>query len=133
MENKANLADHLLTTPRKITRTRLQAATQMEGEIPEDIFDHWMSLGVEAYTYFAKGLWTGRIKIGRSTDPWRRVNELIGVRNGEEAELLCALRGRHLERKYHNRFAEYHDGNEWFTPAPDILAEIERLNTGANQ
>jgi hypothetical protein len=33
-----------------------------------------------------------------------------------------------LEREYHKRFAVHRLHGEWFTPHPDILAEIKRLN-----
>lgn len=84
-------------------------------------------LGIDAYTYFAVGRWTGRIKIGRSNEPWRRVTELIRANNGEESALAVTLRGGEFERAYHDLFAEHADGNEWFNPAPEILSEIARL------
>jgi hypothetical protein len=119
-----------LSKPKRITRARLDAASKSLDEIPEDIFALWMNRGVAAYTYFARGLVTGRIKIGKSKHPWTRVSNLACSNNGEKAELICTLRGGHFERLYHSRFAEHHDGNEWFAPHPDIFAEIERLAHG---
>lgn len=40
------------------------------------------------------------------------------------------------ERAYHERFMKHHLRGDWFSPHPDILAEIERLNAptpGASQ
>jgi len=37
------------------------------------------------------------------------------------------------ERHYHQRFAEHRLFGEWFSPAPDILAEIARLNTSTTK
>jgi len=113
----------------RITRARCEAAMRSTSEIPKDIFDHWMALGVSGYTYFARGLETGRIKIGRSKDPWHRRTQLASSNNGENAELICVLRGLHFEKKYHRQFADHLDACEWFNPHPEILAEIARLNS----
>lgn len=117
--NKALPADQMLTTP-----IMLKHGTTEEGD---GRFVYWVATGMEKFTYFAVGLWTGRIKIGSSNDPWRRASELIRSNNGEEAKLVAVLRGRHLEGVYHREFREYLDGCEWYLPHPDILAEIERL------
>lgn len=34
-----------------------------------------------------------------------------------------------VERQYHKKFAAHRLHGEWFSPHPDILAEIERLNS----
>jgi hypothetical protein len=89
----------------------------------------WRKRGLRCeYTYFARGLWTGRIKIGHTSRcPHERVSELIRARNGEESELLTSLRGRHFERMYQDAYYTWRLGSEWFAPHPDILAEIDRL------
>lgn len=97
-------------------------------EEPEEGFKRLVRMGIDKYTYFARGKWTGRIKIGQSNDPWRRVHELINASFGEEAELLVTLRGGHFESVYHEAFRPWLEGHEWFAPHPDILAEIDRLN-----
>ena len=102
-------------------------------EMPEPEFKHLLGRNLEAYTYFAQGKWTRRIKIGRTREPWRRVRELINARNGEEADLLVVLRGEDFERAYHAAFAAHADGSEWFTPHPDILVEIGRLRSAPHR
>lgn len=101
-------------------------------EETESQHDDWRRRGLRCdYTYFACGLWTGRIKIGHTTRcPHERAGELIRARNGEEAELLVSLRGKDFERMYQDAYYTWHLGAEWFAPHPDILAEVERL-TGA--
>lgn len=36
---------------------------------------------------------------------------------------------RKQERAYHKHFSEHRLHGEWFEPHPDIMAEIERLNS----
>jgi hypothetical protein len=100
-------------------------------EVPEEEFKQWVRQGLEKWTYFARGKWTGRIKIGKSNNPSERMRTLPSSNYGEEAELLATLRGEHFESAYHNAFRDWHEGHEWFAPHPDILAEIDRLNAGA--
>lgn len=100
-------------------------------EVPEPEFDRNIRHGFDKWTYFARGCWTGRIKIGQSNNPSQRVRDLIHSNFGEEAELVATLRGSHFERAYHDVFREWLDGHEWFAPHPDILAEIDRINAEA--
>lgn len=96
-------------------------------EEPEDGWNRCVRLGLDKWTYFARGKWTGRIKIGQSNNPNKRVRQLDHSNFGEESVLLITLRGSHFEKAYHDVFAEWCEGHEWFAPHPDILAEIERL------
>ena len=100
-------------------------------EEPREGFSRIVARGLDSYTYFARGTWVGRIKIGRSNDPRRRVNELYRTPCGEDAELVAVLRGASFETFYHRLFAEHLYGHEWFEPHADILAEIERINAGS--
>lgn len=91
----------------------------------------WRRRGIAPeITYFAKGKYSGRIKIGMTTQrPEVRVSQLRFDRaNGEDSELVATRRGGHFERVYHQVFETWRVGGEWFAPHPDILAEIERLN-----
>lgn len=82
--------------------------------------------------YFIQAL-SGPIKIGIAADLKARLKTLQTA-HFEPLTLIAAVDGGgRLEREYHARFAQHRLVGEWFTPAPDILAEIERLNTGANQ
>lgn len=78
------------------------------------------------YTYFAQAEVSGLVKIGRSNDPWRRADELRLVA-GEPVAVLATMRGD-FERRYHAHFEQHRHHREWFSPAPEILAEIARLN-----
>jgi hypothetical protein len=87
--------------------------------------------GERLYTYFARGKHTGRIKIGLSKEPEYRISQLQHTREGESSEPLVIIRGNR-ELMYHRVFARWLEGNEWFAPHPDILAEIERLTATPN-
>lgn len=83
--------------------------------------------GMCEWTYFARGRYSGRIKIGKSRMPEYRVGQLSLATYGEPSDILLTLRGGHLEKAYHRVFRQWHEGHEWFAPHPDILAEITRL------
>lgn len=71
----------------------------------------------------------GRIKIGTTKYLDWRMKTLRG-QSPLALELLCsASGGRREERAYHAQFAAHRLHGEWFEPHPDILAEIERLNS----
>jgi len=71
-----------------------------------------------------------RIKIGHTTNPEVRLRTLryqFGLPC--QGFLATVPGGQDLEASYHERFDEHRLGRqEWFSPHPDILAEIERLN-----
>lgn len=94
---------------------------------PSDaMWKQWRKNGVLECTYFALGLDTGRIKIGRSKQPEYRVSSLHHTTHGETARMLVYL-WDDFEAMYHNTFAEWLVGNEWFAPHPDLMAEVARL------
>lgn len=98
---------------------------------PEEDFWRLCCAGVEAFTYFALGDWTGRVKVGMSKDPWRRMGELPSATNGEQATLIAVLRGSHFEPAYHRLWAQDAVGNEWFAGSHEVyteLAWLERLS-----
>lgn len=68
-------------------------------------------------TYFARGRYTGRIKIGRSRMPEYRISQLQHSRGGEAADPLAIIEGDR-EWVYHNAFKRWHEGHEWFAPHP---------------
>lgn len=68
------------------------------------------------------------VKIGYAAD---LVSRLRHLQTGSpvKLEVLAAIAGGlDLERTYHRQFAAHRLHGEWFTPHPDILAEIERLS-----
>lgn len=74
--------------------------------------------------YFARPI--GRdtpIKIGCSWNPHGRMVDLRW--NGEQCELLAVIE-RNIEGQLHAHFADWHEGHEWFTANPELLAFIDR-------
>lgn len=80
-------------------------------------------------TYFARP--EGRkspIKIGRSGSPYGRV--FADVRwNCRKCEVLAVFEGD-IERRLHARFADWHEGREWFTATDELLSVIDAVNGG---
>jgi hypothetical protein len=87
------------------------------------------SLRRRSWVYFARAI-DGRVKIGLSIDPERRVIELSSG-NGK-LELLAAIPGdmpteSHMHRAFdHLRIA----GGEWFRPDAEMLRFIDALSRG---
>lgn len=98
-----------------------------------------MALGTERIPYMIEALaaqrgWVyfiqaqcGSIKIGRARNVRYRLDELQCA-NPHELNLLAVAVDGGREREYHRQFAEHRTRGEWFSPHPDILAEIDRLN-----
>jgi hypothetical protein len=85
---------------------------------------------LEQLVYFIQSGNDGPIKIGIASRPQER---LAGLQTGhhDELRMLCITAGGlEQERAYHAQFAEHRIRGEWFSPHPDILAEIERLTIG---
>lgn len=82
---------------------------------------------VPTFVYFI-GAGSGPVKIGFATRPSARLSDLQ-TSHHEKLSLLATLRGDlALEKAYHKRFAAHRLSGEWFTRAPEIEAEIDRLN-----
>ena len=79
------------------------------------------------YVYFIRSA-PGEIKIGKAIDVQKRLNGLQTSHPHRLQLLATTVGGKPAERAYHARFAEHRLHGEWFSPHPDILAEIERLN-----
>lgn len=79
--------------------------------------------------YFVQETTSGYIKIGISRDPRARLR-LLRVDNPNELEVLGLFRVNRLaERDAHRMFEAHRVRGEWFRPAPEILAHIERLGS----
>ena len=79
----------------------------------------------ETYIYFFQSVDTGRIKIGLSKDPKKRMKQL---QTSERLFLLHAIKGtRWLESNLHDRFAHLRIHGEWFEPAQELFDYIEQL------
>ena len=69
------------------------------------------------------------VKIGFSCNINQRINRLKSNCGPYRMGLLAKARGgRSRERYYHRLFAQFSEGEEWFTRVPEIDAEIARLN-----
>lgn len=81
--------------------------------------------------YFAAAS-EGPIKIGMTCNVKRRLRELR-TKTKLDLSILAATDGGSLrEGLYHSRFLAHHIKGEWFERHPDILAEINRLNSLTN-
>lgn len=67
----------------------------------------------------------GMVKIGRTKDVDRRMNE-IRVACPEAVLLATCVGDRALEYRLHQRFHDAHSAGEWFHPTADVLAEVRR-------
>jgi len=80
------------------------------------------------WTYFI-GEAGGAIKIGAAKCVRTRLKTLQ-AHNPKQLEVLAMVRGGEvLESAYHSLFAAHRINNEWFVPAPAIMAEIRCLQT----
>lgn len=82
---------------------------------------------LEQMVYFIRAGKDGPIKIGIARDPASR---LATLQTGHHDTLeIVALTdgGSAQEAAYHAHFSDFRLRGEWFSPHPDILAEIERL------
>ena len=83
-------------------------------------------------TIYFIGPANGPIKIGFAKRLSFRLRELQ-LANSYPLGVLASVEGPMLlEREYHHKFAAHRLHGEWFSRAPAILAEIERLNGGAS-
>ena len=69
----------------------------------------------------------GPIKIGMAADPGRRLSGLQTSSPVDLHLLAVTVGGVAAEKAYHSRFRKHHIRGEWFLPAPEIQAEITRL------
>ncbi len=95
---------------------------------PEPSKPIWVKPKTGAHLYFIESAF-GPIKIGVSSDPAQRLKGLQ-TSHPVKLSLLAVVHGAGpLEGEYHRKFDEHRLEGEWFSPAPDILAEIARLNS----
>jgi hypothetical protein len=82
----------------------------------------------EIFVYFIHSE-SGGIKIGMAQDIDKRLRGLQTAHPAKLTLMASCLGGQPVEREYHKRFAEHRLHGEWFSPAPEILAEIDRLSS----
>lgn len=102
-----------------------------EFQLPENAQTLPPKRGSRSMQVYFIGGDTGAIKIGIARDPERR---LATLQCGSPIKLRIMASGpgsHHDERTLHARFAEHRLHGEWFSPAPEILTEIDRINRRA--
>lgn len=126
--------------PRIHTNDRARADKLFGAHVVDFLGDHmpWANVGRVAIqrfrpnqpcVYFIGGD-TGAIKIGTTNAPLERL-ATFQLGSPIKLRILALTWGdRATESRYHTRFGDRHSHGEWFNPAPEILAEIDRLNEG---
>ena len=105
------------------------------GRPAPEIVQLWFDQDAEnhsPYVYFAQRSTDHAIKIGYTTNLSMRIRVLACASKCEIEILATAPGARCLENVYHAAFGDHHISGEWFHPAPEILAEIDRLNSAAS-
>lgn len=79
------------------------------------------------YIYFVEAVGAGRIKIGFSANPEKRIRGLT-TSSAHELKTLKVIEGELAqERSIHRRFAHLRTHLEWFQDAPELREYIESL------
>jgi hypothetical protein len=76
-------------------------------------------------TYFVQGETTRLIKIGRSVDPYARMKDL--QKGSPDTLRMLAILDQDYEGELHLKFSQHRVRDEWFRPAPELLAFVESL------
>lgn len=74
-------------------------------------------------TYFVLGQTTGKIKIGRSFDPQKRLTTM--QTGSAEPLILLAVIDKDCEKRMHKKFLADHSHGEWYFPE-NILTFLKR-------
>jgi hypothetical protein len=80
------------------------------------------------FIYFIQGQSGGAVKIGYTTDVFKR---LKGLQTGHPDTLIirCCIPGNpNDETNYHHRFASCKLKGEWFKPTDELMAHINEMN-----
>ena len=112
-------------SPRKILIPTKHLSADKLAEVRDQVA-YIQSYRSQQSVYFIRAE-SGPIKIGIALDPAERLAGLQ-ISHFEKLSLLTtAPGGIRLETKLHHRFAHLRIRGEWFRPAPELLAEIARL------
>ena len=84
----------------------------------------------EKLVYFI-GAESGPIKIGIASNPKMRLATLQTAHHEKLTILAVTGGGQEAERKYHERFAAFRLQGEWFDRNPELITEIDYLNSEA--
>jgi hypothetical protein len=103
---------------RSKTKSRVEAFRKRRSDGEEFV-------GRAGYVYFIQKRSGGNIKIGFSTNPWARKNDLQVGSDGEFV-VLSAIKGHEAdELLWHKAFSKFLVRGEWFMPDDSILEAIK--------
>jgi hypothetical protein len=77
------------------------------------------------YVYFIKSEQLGLIKIGKSTNPVKRICNM--QTSTPDRLVLLGYSDQHTEKELHHRFSSLRQTGEWFSPSEDLLRFISGL------
>ena len=107
-----------------------QARRAWQDHLDKIEADRAAEIAARGDLYFIQSGTDGPIKIGMTGYRIERRMKALQTAHPFKLVLLALVRGAGIdEPEYHARFAEHRLEGEWFRPAPELLAEIERLAT----
>lgn len=119
---------------RRVTIRARQLGVEQDRPLPTLPREDWRRLTPSAdgwcYVYFVQA--GDRIKIGRATDLGRRVRTLQTAHHEDLALILSIPAHAALEAAIQQRFDHLKTRGEWFRAAPDLVAFIDAVKSGAN-
>ena len=84
---------------------------------------------MKKYVYFIEAVGTNRVKIGFSSDPYLRLQQ-IRTCSPFPVRLLAVIEGSvDLERAFHSQYDHKRIHGEWFIVGDDEIEEIIKLNS----
>ncbi len=92
-------------------------------------YEAWLPRHTQC-VYFWQYTDGGNVKIGRTTNlagRFKHFERRAGIEPGDMLLLFAQEGNKVLERQYHEKFAKYALGHEFFLPAPELLAFISKL------
>ena len=133
-EPNVTLAEFAAMPPYRRAHVRKYCVDEKGDALPSDdtlglrpeVEEWWKAIN-RRRVYFIQEGESGPIKIGVANDTAKR---LATLQTGNSSELRLigdVMGGSILEAKLHTKFEKHHVRGEWFSPHPDILAEIDRL------
>lgn len=79
---------------------------------------------------YALCAWDGRVKIGFSATPKRRIAAIKSINSQQISELMVVPGSRQHEKFLHQLLSAYHIKGEWFVACEEVMTAIERVKSG---
>jgi hypothetical protein len=110
-----------------LTDEQKSAISALLAHFEQENFSGVDAEGMQGYIYFVHAPESCRIKIGYTTEPYRRINALT-TSSPFALETLCVIPGTVAEEKaLHRRFSHIRQHREWFTDCPESREYIDAL------